>query len=631
MKLKLLAILLALGTQGRPQTNYAVSTIPDSLKKNAQAVYRLDEASLKIESPSKFTYKLHQVVTLLNEEAKRHLYHQFYTDRFSKYDDIDIVVYDQEGKKLKKYNQKDFTKQAYEDGVDLVTDGKVMRLHTPAPGYPCTIEISYERNASSYIELPDWTINSPGEAVELSKFTVQVPEAIDIRHRTKGSTMQPVVSSNGGDKLYQWEARNITAKTWEPGAYTSHAQFPVIEVAPNRFSYDDYPGNFKTWADFGAWNYALYEQVKPFDDNRKAQINGLLQGAANDREKIARLYKYVQQNMRYVSIQLGIGGFKPFDVSYVDSKKYGDCKALTNYMRNLLKVAGIQSYPALVNAGVGRPPADPLFPTDPFNHVILCALADGDTTWLECTSNTDEPGKLGAFTENRYALLLTEQGGKLVPTPASLASDNRFAASTTIALGEDGTGSTQTHFQTTGSYTQEFIRQIGEEKKDDQKEYLMRNLGFLQPDAFDITFDKQVPVATARLTMQIEKIPSFTAGSKLFLPPRIYKLWQWELPGTAKRINDFYVGTPFVKTDTTLYRLPDGYGIDNLPQPKKINFDYGSFTSSYTWDAAQKAVVSIARFEITKPVIPAAKYAAAKSFFAEVLAEHNEKIVVKKL
>jgi hypothetical protein len=630
MKLKLTILLLAFGLGNQAQINYAASAIPDSLKKNAHAVFRLDESQLKIISPSKFKNRTHQVVTLLDEQAQYRLFHKFYIDKFNKVEDIKITIYNEYGKAVKDYNRKDFTTQAAYSDNDLVTDDKVMYLQTTAPGYPCTVEVSYEVNSSSYIELPNWVLTTPHHSVELNRLTVQVPADIDIRHRTKGMALQPNISNDGTTKQYVWEVRNLKAQSPEVGAFTQYEQFPMIEIAPNQFSYDDYGGKMTTWADFGAWSYALFESAKPFDEHRKPQIMALLQGAITQKEKLARLYQYMQQNMRYVSIQLGIGGFKPFDVSFVDSKKYGDCKALTNYMHNMLQLAGIPSYRALVNAGSSNEPADPLFPASVFNHVILCAVADGDSTWLECTSNTNEPGKLGSFTENRHALLLTDKGGQLVATPKTKPGDNLLDTYTTIQLGNDGAGSTTTRFGMTGGYTQEFLNYIGETKKDDQKRYLMQQLGFVQPDDFEVSFDRKTPKATAILNMAVEKIPSFTAGSKMFLNPRIHQIWGRALPSSDKRTNDFYLGTPFIKTDTTLYILPEGYGPDNLPKNRKASCEYGSFSSQYTWDASKRAVITIARLEVRERVIPANKYAATKSFFDEVLAEFNEKIVVKK-
>ncbi len=613
------------------QVNWPAAAIPDSLKKNASAVFRVNEAELKIVSPSKYHYREHKVITLLNENAEDHLSHVYLYDKFSKYDDIKISIYNKDGIFVKTFHKKDFTSRAYDDDISIITDSKIMYLQTASPGYPCTVEISTDEIATSYIELPDWALLTPGNSVESSKYTVIVPADIDIRQRTKGMKLDPVITAEGNNKKYYWEARNLTAKEQEEGSQRNYETFPEIEIGPNKFEYDDYKGELSSWAAFGKWNYPFYESANPFNDQRRAEISVLLEGATTEKEKIERLYNYMQNNLRYVSVQLGIGGFKPFGVDFVDKKKYGDCKALSNYMRNLLKIAGIKSYPALVNAGKRSEAADPAFPGSPFNHVILCAITNTDTTWLECTSNTNEAGKLGDFTENRYALLLTEDGGKLIATPKSRAAENTFGSTTTVVLNEDGSGKTSTSFITTGSYLQDFMYYIGEGKKDEQKKYIVQRLGFVQPDDFEINYNKKSKFIPTTLTMVVEKIPEFSAGSKHFLSPRIYKIWSHALPSAEKRKNDYLLDVPFIKTDTTIYQLPEGYGIDNLPKPRDVKFEYGSFKTNYTFDAARKAVISTARLELKQHIIPAAKFMAAKMFFNEVIDEFTEKIVVKRI
>jgi hypothetical protein len=631
MKNKLFVLCIFLPVSCMAQFAWPISAIPDSLKKNAFAIYRVNEGELKVVSPSKYYYKEHKVITLLNESAEDHLSHVYLYDKFSKYDDIKITIYNKDGLSIKTFHKKDFTSRAYDDDISIVTDSKIMYLQNAAPGYPCTVEISTEETATSYIELPDWAILSPKEAVELSKYTVIVPADIDIRHRTRGMKLDPVITAEGNNKRYYWELHNLTAKEQEEGSQRNYETFPEIEIGPNKFEYDDYKGDMNSWAAFGKWSYPFYESANPFSEQRKTEITALLAGAATEKEKITRLYTYMQHNLRYVSVQLGIGGFKPFEVDFVDKKKYGDCKALTNYMRNLLKVAGIKSYPALVNAGKRSESADPAFPGSPFNHAILCAITSSDTVWLECTSNTDEVGKLGAFTENRNALLITEEGGKLVPTPKSKASENTFGSTTTITLNEDGSGKTNTSFITTGSYLQDFMYFLGEGKKDEQKKYIVQRLGFVQPDDFEIVYDKKNKFTPTTLSMMVEKIPEFSAGSKHFLSPRIYKIWSHALPAAEKRKNDYQLDIPFIKTDTTIYQLPEGYGIDNLPKPRDLKFEYGSFKTNYTFDAVRKAVISTARLELKQHIIPAAKFMAAKMFFNEVIEEFTEKIVVKRI
>ncbi|WP_315822798.1 hypothetical protein [Paraflavitalea speifideaquila] len=148
-----------------------------------------------------------------------------------------------------------------------------------------------------------------------------------------------------------------------------------------------------------------------------------------------------------------------------------------------LKAVGVKSYPALISADYNKEPLDPSFPMSGFNHVILCVPQPKDSIWLECTSKTNDFGVLGSFTENRNALLITEDGGALVTTPSSKPADNKFDITTVVALQMDGSGKTTSTFKTTGEY-KEMMGSVIDEKKDDQKDFIINGMGFKQPDEF---------------------------------------------------------------------------------------------------------------------------------------------------
>lgn len=126
----------------------------------------------------------------------------------------------------------------------------------------------------------------------------------------------------------------------------------------------------------------------------------------------------MQENTRYVANEYGLAGWQTFEASEVARLNYGDCKGLSNYMKALLNVVNIPSHLVVVNAGEDNTQkVDPDFVSNRFNHMILCVPQSNVTIWLECTSTTNAPGYLGAFTHSRKALILTEEGGYLVQTP----------------------------------------------------------------------------------------------------------------------------------------------------------------------------------------------------------------------
>ena len=122
------------------------------------------------------------------------------------------------------------------------------------------------------------------------------------------------------------------------------------------------------------------------------------------------------------------------------------------------------------------------------------------------------------------------------------------------------------------------------EKKDEQKKYLVNYLGFIQPDEFELTSNRKTDSAEASFKLFIEKIPEFTTGSKMFLNPRIYKIWNLKLPPDEKRTRPFYFECPFIKVDTTVYQLPENYTVENLPKARDNKFEYGSFKTNYAYD-----------------------------------------------
>lgn len=290
-----------------------------------------------------------------------------------------------------------------------------------------------------------------------------------------------------------------------------------------------------------------------------------------------------------------------------------------------LKSVGIKSYCALINAEYNQEAVPESFPCDRFDHVILCVPQQKDSIWLECTSNTAEFAILGTFTENKNALLLTENGGVLVPTPKSKSLNNVMLTSTTVNLNEDGSGATKTSLASKGVYKR-WMDNMVVAKKDDQKKMIVWELGFKQPDEFSVLKRDEI----LDIDLKIEKIPQFSAGSKMFLNPRINSIWQTVLPKAENRKQDFYFKSPFIKTDSTVYNLPENYVAESVPPPADIKCEYGSYKSSYTYLKEKNQIVSVAYLELTQIKIPAAKYTDVKKFFDRVMSEETQKMVIKK-
>src|SRR6185436_9198512 len=216
-----------------------------------------------------------------------------------------------------------------------------------------------------------------------------------------------------------------------------------------------------------------------------------------------------------------------------------------------------------------------------------CIPQAKDSIWLECTSSSNDFATLGTFTENRNALLITETGGVLVPTPKSKCSDNIFQTHSTVLLQDDGSGSTLTAFSSLGEY-KEMMQDILKDKDDDKKEFLVHYLGFKQPDEFSFKENESKGTHNVDLAMKIEKIPEFKAGSKMFINPRLYKIYPENLPKAQNRRLDYYFKYPFEIMDTTVFKLPEGYLPDALPAVKDTKCDYATYSTKYWFDEKER-------------------------------------------
>jgi len=437
-----------------PQSiSYDLNSIPDSIKKNASSVVRSESIEFEITDIDRARLYVHRVVTVLNESGEHALLFQEQTDKFESLEDAEIKLYNAAGKMIEKYKQKDISSVSIGDG--LIDDAKFYYKQTHVSVFPVTIEYSYIKRYKGIITYPRYEILTPEEGVENSTYKVRVPKDQDLRFKEKNIHLSPVVTEQDKYKTYTWTVQNLAPVKYEEGAVSYESRYPSILLAPNHFKLDDYEGDMTSWESFGKWYANLKQGADVLPEERKKFYADLVKLAKDDLEKVRIIYNYLQNNFRYVSIQLGIGGFKPFSAQYTDEKKYGDCKALCNYMQTVLSSLDIKSYQALINADYNREPVDPAFPCNQFNHVILCVPRSKDSIWLECTSRTNDFGELGNFTENRNALMITENGGQLVSTPKSKASDNTFNVFTSIVLNENGSGTTTSFMKGTGEYRQD--------------------------------------------------------------------------------------------------------------------------------------------------------------------------------
>ncbi len=610
---------------------FPVSGIPKTLLNNANAVVRLDEQRFEIVNAGKFLEKNRYVVTILNEKGEHWAeYEEYYSDS-RKINNIEGFLYDAAGKQIGKMKTKDAMDLSAVEGGTMISDARVKQFSFAHRVYPYTVDFTTEIESKSTLFFPSWYAQ-PGELLSVEKSSIIVTAPLDYVFRYKAFNYpgEPVRETRTREKVTTWKVENLPAYKREPYGPQIHEFTTLVIFGPTAFRVEDYSGNMSSWKEFGKFVYALKKDRDILPDEVKQKVHQLSDHLPDIPSKISSLYHYLQKNTRYISIQLGIGGWQPFDAKYVASKAYGDCKALTNYMYGLLKEAGIKSFYTLVRAGAFDNYLNTDFPSQQFNHVILCVPLQKDTIWLECTSQSMPAGYIGDFTNDRPALLINEEGGELVMTKRYPAADNRQERKINAVLGEDASLLVNSVTSFSGLQMDDVHGLINNNSKDRIKKHLEHKLDLATYDIVNFAYNENNgadPVVREELEIRATNYASFT-GKRLFIIPNIMNRGGIKLTNNEERKYDVILKQGYLDIDSVTIEVPAGYLPESIPAAMNLSSPFGDYTSSVKVEGTR--IRYFRRIHIRGGRFPASAYPELVKFYEQIHKADRAKLVLVK-
>lgn len=611
--------------------DYAVSKISPALLKNADAVLRLEEITFEIKSTKEAIERNHYAITVMNENGDDWADLKENYDKFHEIISVEGYLYDADGKQLKKMKFKDLQDFSGVGESSLIEDNRIKHHNFYYKVYPYTIEYEIVTRYKNTLFFPLWIPQGDEKlSVESSHMTIISPSDYKFRYRAFNYKNEPAVTSDNGKTYSTWMVKDLPAIKREIYSPDWNEQVTCVFFGPSDFQVDNYTGNMATWQDFGKFVYSLKQGRDALPSATKQAVHQLTDGISDVKKKIGVLYEYMQKNTRYISIQLGIGGWQPFDAGYVATKGYGDCKALSNYMYSLLKEAGIPSYYTVIRAGENAHEIISNFPSQQFNHVIVCVPVEKDTVWLECTSETLPAGYLSDFTADRYGLLVDENGGKLVRTPKYGIQENLEIRNIKAVLDEDATLTTHSVTQYKALQQDPYHDLINYFAKDKVKEKLHErfDLGTYEINSFDYKEEKSsLPVITETLDITVSNYATIT-GKRLFIVPNIMTRTNRKIPPTDERKTDIVLRDEFRDIDSVEIEIPKGYEPESLPAPIKIESKFGTYSCSVKLEGNKIFYYRIR--EQFSGRFPPKDYSSLADFFESIYkADRNKLVLVK--
>lgn len=417
-------------------------------------------------------------------------------------------------------------------------------------------------------------------------------------------------SADGKTTTYRVVAKDV------PGIKPENAMPGWTEVA--RFLH---VSTYESWDDVGRWYWNLVREQLVVDDGiRKGvqQAIAALPAGADARAKVDAIYQHVVRNTRYVGLEFGIHGFKPYRTTDVYSRRFGDCKDKASLLKVMLAEVGIDSHLVLVRTrDLGSLPDAPAS-LAAFNHAIT--YVPSLDLFLDGTAEWSGPSELPSGDQGATVLVVEDgKGAKLRTIPMSGTDENGRRTVQRVALRSDGTASVE-HEVTVWGGGASAVRYRFQSPKE-REERLAAAFGDVYPGV-EVS-DVKAPglddiLRPAALSAEL-RVPSWAKREGTALRFAVLGRESRLAPamaGTAEREHDLVLDLPSTEDSQIRYVLPTGHKFSRQPAGKTLDTPVGKF--SLEVEPQDDGAVVRSRLQLTRARITPAEYDAFRQFLRQV-------------
>jgi hypothetical protein len=435
-----------------------------------------------------------------------------------------------------------------------------------------------------------WRVTT-GNFTRRSRYLVDLPAGFTPNLVETNSHRLRSEQTGGGRRVYSWTAQDVPRVEIPLFAADSNDQYVGIEI-----------GGAISWADLGRWYAGLARGRYAATPAVDARLKQLVAGARTLDDSLHALHRFVAQDVRYVSIALGLGGYQPRAPDDVLSTGYGDCKDKATLFIAFARRIGIQAYPVLLNAGGDvdrRVPA-----IEQFDHAIAVIERPSGRVYVDLTSELTPLGELPPPDQGQFALVVRDDGRiEEVTLPLSPPSDNLMAIALDGTLNPDGTvdGSYREKYSGTEQYgvRETFSTPLDAAGRERVATAIATKLyTAASGDSLQVTDGRDLRVPPS-LSLRIRggRAAKSTGGGLMVLELPITSLAS--LADVAKRLEDegereypidaSKVLGPIVRSAEIRLTLPEGWRAQ-LPASDSVSGRWGRYVAHYTQEGQELRV-----------------------------------------
>lgn len=621
----------------------AAQTAPGKYPEDTKAVVLLDEQITTITQSGEARTLYRRAYRILRPEGRKYRTVSIGFDRDTRLNHLKGWSIPRDGNDYEvtdKYSVETslFSESLYDD-----TREKLLDIPGSEPGSVIGYEYEQRRRPSIMQDVWQFQHDLP---VRRARFELQLPSGWEyasfwVNHAAeKGQA--------AGQNGWMWELSDLPAVESEPTMPAWSALAGRLEVTYYPRHTEAVVSSLGSWPAIGSWYGRLAADRRLATPEIRQKVAELTASAPTPLDKIRALSAFVQSNIRYVAIEIGIGGYQPHPASDVLANHYGDCKDKATLLAAMLGVAGIKSYYVLIDTtrGVVVPEAPSALS---FDHVILAIQLPDDAPPSGLWAVQDQPklGKLLFFDptepyvpfgylpdelQANHGLLVTDQGGDLVKLPLIPPAANRLLRTAELSLTPKGTlygtvkevrwGAPATELRA------QLLRASVSNRQKILESFLAQSLGgsFLQ-EATVGNLDK--PGDSLILQYAFTATDYAKVSGDLFLVrPRVLGTKQEDVLDAKERKYPVEFPTLTSQGDVFDITLPEGYLVDELPDPVEIR----SAVTTYRSQAAINGhILHYTRlYQINDTRVPTESLKELKQFYQQVAADERSVAVFKK-
>ena len=584
----------------------------------ASAVIEEHTATFTLNSETSGEWSVSTTVVVNDEKGMAAAEFFLYCDSFRTLKSFGGTVTPANGKVVK-LRMSDLERDAYSPG--LVDDG-VTYGYSPSGHFPLTVHYEYKvAYRGGFSSFPAFF---PVETAEVSlreaSYVLDVPAGYAVKYVSARTEFAKETVKNRD--VYRWTVKDFSPLVRESMMPPSEELLPYVYCSPESINLGGFPGMQRDWNELGKWLYSLQTNSLELSPEEVNAVRDLTAGCQTTLEKLSRLYAYLRERTRYVSIQLGIGGLKPIPAKEVSRVGYGDCKGLSNYLRALLAAVDVPSDYFIISTSQADL-RDEYASVGQMNHAMLAVPVPelSDTAWVECTNPVVPLGYRHEDAAGHQVVLVKESGGELLRIPSYPDSLSLVRQVFEVNLFSSGSAEISARRELFLDYVEGYLT-FRDQRPQRQISRLTQNLkiqaegvqvGAIQDNFADYaTLGKAfVPEMQISYSFRTGAYAS-VSGDRLFVPVNPYA--QAISIQKSARVNDLYQRGVSRWEECVKVQIPMGYRAESIPAPVVLDTEWGSMESQVTLSPGGTEMEVRQTFTIKAFRAPASSYASFRDF-----------------